>query len=319
MMQKSFPLTIFLLFLLPCFAYGQHEKKTFSFGNISFSLSPKVMEDGSITDISMGIIYNNKFSGDYRYSYTIISKNEEFPDYSDSLNVRNEKIHELFILPIGYRYKSDNALFWIGGGAYYEYNKLNEKGFFDYPELETLNPPRERVNSYTNDFSMHVIGPLLDIKFEYTSAFFDINLLGGIVPVFLLGAREKFGIIPLLGSDKIEHSQTTFGSPYFYLGLDAVICKYVNIGFYYNYSRMKYEAIDYNFDENNKVTWEYPETTTIGHSFNIEASALIPLGGDMRFQVGYGYTFGTLIIDSGEITENKQYLILAAKKIAANK
>jgi hypothetical protein len=152
---------------------------------------------------------------------------------------------------------------------------------------------------------------------KITAVFFHVSLHGGIVPVFFLSAKEKFGIIPLLGYKKVEHSQTTWGSPYFYLGLDAVIYKYINIGFYYNYSRIKYESIDYNYDENYKVTWEYPETAVTGHSFNIEASVLIPLGGDMRFQIGYGYTFDTLIINSWEITDNKQYIILGAKKIAA--
>jgi len=311
------PITVALLFLLiHCFAYGQ-EEKTFDFGNISFSLLPKAMEDGSITDIVMGIMYNDQFSGDFRYSYTTISKNEKFPDLSDSLNARNEKIHSLYILPFGYRHRSYDFSFWAGGGVYYEYNSLSEKGFYDDPDL--LNYGFERVNSYTNDFSMHVAGPLLDLKCGYTSEFFSINILGGIVPVFFLGASEKFGIIPFLGTAKAEHSQTTWGSPYLYMGFDAIIYKYVSLGFHYNFSRIKYEFIDYSFDENLKISWEYPETTVTGHSFRIEASALIPLGEAMSFQLGYGYNFNNLIIDTRHINENQHYLIFGAKKMAVKK
>jgi len=311
-------LTLVIVFLLfPCFAHGQAEGTSFDFGNINFSLSPKIMEDGSITDISLGFMYNERLGGDFRYSNTIISRNEEFSGLHDSLNARDERIYEWYILPIGYRHKSGNAAFWAGGGVYYEYNKLNEKGFFDDPDLEAAG--FERVNSYTNDFSMNVFGPLVDVKVSYAPEFFSITAMGGIVPVFSLSAKEKFGIVPFLGSKKEEHSQNTWGSPYFYLSLDAVIYKYVNLCVNYHYSRIKYETIDYNVDHNNNVTWEYPETTVVGNSFEIEVSALIPLGNDLRFQIGYGYCVNALTIDSRKIDDNKHYLILGTKKFAAKK
>jgi len=314
-MKRIFYKTLILLALLvPALAYGQSEGSAFDFGNISFALTPKVMEDGSITDISLGLVYNEILGGDYRYRSTIVSKNEEFPDLSDSLNARNEKTYEAFILPVGYRRKSDSTLFWAGIGAYYEYNILNEKGFFDDPELETGG--FERVNSYTNDFSMHVIGPLIDLKFDYVHEYFNISLYGGIVPVFFLAADEEFGIIPFLGEAKAKHSQTTWGSPYFYVGLDAVIYKYVNLGVHYTFSKLTYEMVDYNFNDSGKVVWDYPETTVIGHSLQLEASVLVPLGKEMRFQIGYGYNINTIVLDSGDIEDNKHYLILGAKKYA---
>ncbi|MDR0472237.1 MAG: hypothetical protein LBH43_00960 [Treponema sp.] len=51
--------------------------------------------------------------------------------------------------------------------------------------------------------------------------------------------------------------------------------------------------------------------------FIVEASIFIPLGSDICFQIGYGYTFDTLIINSREIRDNKQYLILGVKKFTA--
>ncbi|MCL2185448.1 MAG: hypothetical protein FWB86_06315 [Treponema sp.] len=312
MTQKLFFILIIIL-IIPCLAYSQQEEISFNFGNINFSLTPKVMEDGSITDILFDVIYNNKLSGEYRFRNTMISYNEEFPDYFDSLNAVNEKTYELFILPAGYRFKNRNITFWAGGGIYYEYNKLNEKGFFDYPELEDFD--YARLNSFTNDFSMHVLGPLIDIKFYITINFIDICLQGGIVPFFFLNAQENFNINPLFDS-KIVHSQDTWGSPYFYLSLDTILFKYFNLNFHYNFSRINYDKIDYDYDLNNnyEIIYLFPETTVIGHSFNIEASALLPLGKDILFQIGYGFNFNTLIINNTEIKNNKQYLILGTRK-----
>lgn len=308
---------ILLFLLIPCLVYGQYEDNAFDFGNISFSLLPKVMEDGSVTDISLGIIYNNKFSGNYRYRYTNISINEVLPDFTDSLNARTEKINELFLLPVGYRNKNTKTLFWAGGGLYYEYNKMDEKGFYDDPDLEYYG--FARVNSYINDFAMHIVGPLFDLQFEYSSVFFNISIMGGIVPVFFFNAREVFGVTPLLGSKKAEYAQSSWGSPYLYLGFDTLIFKYLSIGFHYYYSSIKYQLISYNFDNTNSVTWTYPETTVNSHSFMIEASAVIPVGSEMCFQIGYGHDFKTLSVSSREIIENKHYLILGAKKYSIKK
>jgi len=307
--MKKFYLLLFFV-ILPFFVYA--EDTFLDFGRFSFFLSPKILKGGSITDISLGFMYTDKTECQSRFRITNISKNEELIGVTDSLNAVTENNYEVFLLPIEYYFFRETSLrFWSGAGIYYNYGKLNEKGFFNMPELETMTPPRERVNSYTNDFSMHLLGPLLDVGISYRSSRFNISFSGGIVPVFFLHSDQKIGIVPLLYPHYADFSQNTWGSPYFYLNLESTLFKYINIAFLYDFSRLKYRNLD--FDEN--LDWITPERTVVTQSLKAEASVLFPLGGDMHIQIGYGYTFDITRLDSGvTVNGNRKYLILTAKK-----
>jgi hypothetical protein len=299
-----------VLLFMPCLAFPQD--KEINLGKFSFFLSPKILADGSITDVGAGLIYKDSWGGDLRFRYTNIEKNEEIPGTEDSLNAINEKFFEVFLLPAKYRLIDQSDFrFWAGAGLYYEYNKLTEKGFFNMPVLETLNPPLERVNSYKNDFSMHLFGPLLETGIYYFSDKFNISFSGGLVPIFILAAAQKMSIVPLLDPDVADYSQNTWGSPHFFLNLESTIFKYVNIMLLYDAAWLKYQFID--FDENMK--WIHPERAAVTHSFKIETSFLYPFGNDMNFQIGYGYMLDFLSLDSAPaVSENKHYLILSTKK-----
>jgi hypothetical protein len=227
-----------------------------------------------MTDTGLGYAYTETLSGAVRFRYTKTAKNEELIGVADSLNAVNETIYELFLFPIRYDLLGNERFkIWVGAGLYYEYDKLNEKGFFNLPSLETLNPPRERVNSYTNDFTMHLLGPLLEAGISFTSKWYSFDFFGNIVPVFFLSTKQKTGIVPLLDPHFAEHSQKTGGSPSFFLTLDSVLFKYVNVTLLYDYTRLKYQFID--FDEN--LDWITPDRNVVIQSIKIETSALIPL------------------------------------------
>jgi hypothetical protein len=117
-------------------------------------------------------------------------------------------------------------------------------------------------------------------------------------------------MIPLLDPHYADYSQNTWGSPYFYMRLDSVFFKYVNLVFLYDVAQLRYQSID--FDEN--LDWIHPESTVLTQSLKIETSLLLPLGG-MSFQIGYGYTFDSTRFDSAPPVEgNRQYIILTARK-----
>jgi hypothetical protein len=265
--------------------------------------------------------YTQRWSGEIRFRNTLIAKNEELFGVTDSLNAMNENLFEVFFLPAEFSFISTpNSRLWLGAGVYYEYDKLNEKGFFNMPELETLNPPRERVNSYTNDFSLHLIGPLIDLGFRHKVDFFetdwlgtlgiDLTLSGGIVPVFFLASSQNMGMVPLLDPHYAEYDQTTAGSPYWYLSLNTTLFRFINLVLLYDYAKLRYKSIAFDDD----LQWITPESTVVTQSFKIEASLLIPLGA-MQAQIGYGYTFDATRFDDGtSIRGNRQYLILTAKK-----
>jgi len=308
--MRKISLLIFLLF--PSFIFAQEQQKqSLNIGNASVFLDTKIMEDGTIIDVGFGLSYSDIWGGEIRGRGTKSLKNEEIsdPDIADSLIVINETIFEMSLLPIQYRYANKKSLkFWFGAGLYYEYQKSSEKGFIDMPILESVG--QERVNSVKDDFSLHLTGPLLDIMFSYYSEWFNIGFSGGIVPVFFLTAKEKYSMFPLIPKS-VEHSQKTFGSPYFYLGLNSVLFKYVNLSFLYNYAQLKYQIID--FDDN--LSPIHPETTVVTQSLMFQISALLPLGG-FGFQIGYGYMMDFYTHDfNNSVSEDKHYLILSGKKL----
>ncbi|MDR1400437.1 MAG: hypothetical protein LBJ41_10980 [Treponema sp.] len=304
-MKKTYALL--LLCLCPLCAYTQNTQ--LSIGSFSFSLSPKILEDGSITDIGLGLDYADRLKGELRFRNTISSKNEEIADVADSLNAVNEKLFEVFFLPIEYAFvKSPSVRLWTGAGVYYEYDKLIEKGFFNMPELEANG--RERINAYQNDFAMHLIGPLIDAGVDFKTSWLNTSLSAGIVPLFFLSAAQKMSIVPLLDPHHADYTQNTRGSPYFYARMDSIFFKYINLVLLYDTAQLQYKSID--FDDN--LHWITPESTVLTQSLKIEASLLLPLG-NMSFQVGYGYTFDSTRFGSASpIDSNRQYIILTARK-----
>jgi hypothetical protein len=279
-------------------------------GNVGFSFAPKILKEGSITDFAMSLQYTERLSGAVHLRYTALSKNEELLGVADSLNAVNEHIFEVFFLPVRYGWSiTGNYSLSLGGGAYYEYDGLTEKGFFNMPSLENLG--KERVNAYTNEFSMHVFGPLIEGSFEYTAGWFALALSGGMVPVFLLGSSQNVGIVPLLDPSYAAYTQTTAGSPYFYANLDCTLFTFFNMAVLYDFVHLAYKTID--FDE--QLAWYTPEQETRAQSLKLEASALLPLGGGLSFQIGYGYTFDWMQFDAASPSmSNRQYVILTVKK-----
>ena len=254
-------IVLFLALIVPFGAFPQEQG--FSFGNFSFFLTPRILEEGFISDIGLGLSYNERWGGDLRFRYTTISKSEEF---ANVLNAIDERIFEFYFLPAEfYALRTPSAKMRLGLGAYYEYDILHEKGFFNMPVLETLTPPRERVNSYTNNFSMHIFGPLFEAGVSYRISLLDITFSAGIVPVFLLHSSQKMKIVPLLDPNKANYEQDTWGSPYFYIGLDSVILKYVNLALLYDAARLSYKIIDFN----DNLAWINPERTLFTQSFKI--------------------------------------------------
>jgi hypothetical protein len=277
-------------------------------GDVNFFLSPKILEDGSITDIGLGLKYSNRWGGELRFRYTTLSRNEKLQDVSDSLNAVDESIIEIFLLPAKYKlFDVSPFSFYLGTRVYYEFDKLNEKGFFNMSVLENLG--KERVNSYTNDFSMHVVGPLVELGFDYKAAYFSASISGGVVPIFFLNSSQKMSIVPLL-PDYADFSQNTTGSPYFFIDFDSTLFKYINIAFHYNFVHLDYKSID--FDDN--LAWYNPERKVDTQSIKIEGALLIPIGGDISARIGYGYIYDTIKLDSVSQNINNHYVIFTVKK-----
>jgi hypothetical protein len=268
----------------------------------------KIMEDGSIFNIGLGLNYKNNLGGEIRGKFEKTARNEEVEGVDDSLIAVKESIYEIYLLPIQYKSTKKNDFQWrAGAGLYYEYQKSDQKGFIDMPELEDFG--MARINSYTDDFSLHLFGPLAEAGVSYNIEQFKINLSGGVVPVYFLAADEKQKMMPLF--DTVSHSQQTWGSPYFFAGFESYIFKYACLSVNYNFAKLEYEVID--FDED--LTPKFPLRSVISQSLMFEASALIPFKSiGMSLQIGYGHILSFYTLDSdAPVKNNKDYFICSAR------
>ncbi|MDR0411239.1 MAG: hypothetical protein LBH75_04610 [Treponema sp.] len=201
---------------LPLGAQDQH----FNYGNFAFSLSPKVLEDGSITDASLGCQYT--------------------PSSTGSIRLR-----------------------------------------------------------FSNGFS-------------FQSEWITLAVNAGVVPIFYLHARQDMSIAPLMDPHSAKYAQDTFGSPYWYADFTLGLFKYVSLALLYDYSKLDYKVIS--FDD--QLKWLTPEQEVVSQSLKLEASALIPTGGNAYIQIGYGRSFDSLQTNSAPLIESgRDYLILAMKTV----
>ncbi|MDR0784577.1 MAG: hypothetical protein LBE74_01665, partial [Treponema sp.] len=82
------------------------QNQRFDWGNFSFSLSPKVLKDGSITDISLGYQYAaSNATGNLRLRFSNATKNEPLDEMvPDSLNAIEDSTFAVFLTPFEYAF-----------------------------------------------------------------------------------------------------------------------------------------------------------------------------------------------------------------------
>jgi hypothetical protein len=234
----------------------------------------------------------------------------------DSLNAASTNNWQVFLFPFDYYFQAGPFNTWLGAGIYYNYTALAEKGFFNMPTLEILH--HERVNSYTNDFSMKVMGPILDGGIRYPIAdWLNTSLSVTLIPIFWLWTDQHTAIVPLMDPLALDFSQSSTGSPYFFMDFKASLFRYVSLALMYEYSKLKYQVIDFTYDAATEdFAWAIPERTVIARSFKIEVTVLLPIGKEFGIELGYGRASNsTEIVSSSVLQEDKQYVIFSAKKI----
>jgi WD40 repeat protein len=276
--------------------------------NLTLSLDTDVLEDGSKTDFSLSCLYTPSTEGELRFRYTKQSYNDDMYDLEESLRANDELIFETFLLPFRRYFLNNSTLsFNAAAGLYYEYNALEQHGYFNMPELD-----EESLNIYRNDFSMHVLGPLAEAGLRFKTRPVDVSLKVGIVPIFYLRRDQSMQMKPYMGDKYFDHSQDTSGSPYFYGKLNGIFFRFLSLSLLYEYTRMDYDVIS--IDENAK--WTTPKEELVSQSFKVEASVLLSFGGGLYLQVGYGHSFDTIELDSSTpVEDNSHYIIIGTKKL----
>jgi hypothetical protein len=288
------------------------QNQYFDIGRFSFFLTPKVLKDGSIIEFGLGYEYTEHAAGELRLRFSNEIKNEQFDGtIPDSLNTIGRNSFEIFLMPYEYFFiKNPSTKFQTGLGMYYNYETLSEKGYFNMPALEALG--KEKVNSFSNNFSAHILGPNIEAAFVHRMGRLDLSARGGIVPFFYLHTRQKMGIVPLMEPNYADFSKNTRGSPYFYTDIGLVFFKYISLALLYDFSRLNYNVIDFD----NSLNWYNPGRTVITQSLKAEASLLIPLQGSVYTQIGGGFTVDSVQLDSAPpVRKNRQYLIFSAKML----
>jgi hypothetical protein len=308
-MNRKSLLAGILVALIPAGAFSQDQ--SFDFGRFSFFSSPKILKDGSITDVGLGYAYTERLAGELRLSFSGESKNERFDEaVPDSLNAMTKNAFTVYLVPLEFFFiKSQRTRLHAGAGLYYHYETLSENGYFNMPALEQIG--KEKVNSFSNDFSTHTLGPGIEAGFAHSMSWLDLSVRAGVIPAFWLHTNQNMRIVPLMEPDYADYSQDTWGSPYVYGEGSFIFFKFVSLALLYDFSSLNYQAID--FDEN--LQWHNPERTVFSQSLKLEASLLIPLPSSVHAQIGYGHTFDSVQLDSGDpVWSNRQYLIFAVNK-----
>jgi hypothetical protein len=291
---------------VPLFAQNEYG----DFGPFSFFLTPKVLKDGSITELGLGYDYTERSSGELRLRFSNEAKNEQFDEtVPDSLNAVDKSGFALFLIPYHHFFaKSPRIRFQAGPGIYYNYDKLSEKGYFNMPSLAALG--KEKVNSFSNDLSTHMLGPTIETALVCRTGRIEFSLHGGVIPVFYLHTSQDMSIVPLLEPDSASYEQDTWGSPGFFADINFIMFKYVSLALLYDFFRLNYKVVDFN----DNLKWYNPDRAVISQSLKLEVSLLIPLQGSVYTQVGYGYTFDSIQLDSASpVQSNRHYLIFSTR------
>jgi hypothetical protein len=161
---------------------------------------------------------------------------------------------------------------------------------------------------------MHLVGPLAEAGLRFQTEMADIKLNAGIVPVFYLRRDQSMKMKPYMGTEFFDYSQDTGGSPYFYGELGGTFFQLVSLSLLYEFARIDYNIISINADAGNWIT---PKEELLSHSFKVEATVLLPLGGEFSLQVGYGHSFDTIELNSDTpVQDDKHYFIIGTKKIS---
>jgi hypothetical protein len=296
---------------------------SFVLGNISASVYTAILEGGFQPNFSLAYRYAPSTEGELRVRYTEQSYNGSLYDLEESLTANDEKTYEVFLLPFRYIF-SYNSLLSLNAaaGAYYEHNALEQRGYFNHPDLAP-----DSLNMYNNEFSMSVLGPLLEggLRFQtpvkdidlgrlsFQARIADITLDAGIVPLFYLRRDQSTRMAPFMGNAYFNHSQDTSGSPYFYGKLGGAFFRYLNLSVLYQYARLDYDIIAINSDTGE---WGTLQESFVSWSYKLEAFVLLPFGGDFGIRVGYGHSFDTIHLDSSTpVRNNNPYFFIGADKI----
>jgi hypothetical protein len=290
----------------PAFAQSLDKPVELILGRVNLSLDTDILEDGSQIDFSLGYWYTRSTEGEIRLRYVKESYNGDMYDLAESLTANDEHTFEVFLLPFRYHFFNNSTVsFNAAAGLYYDYNALKQHGYFNRRDLGD-----DSLNIYRNDFSMHILGPLAEAGLRFQTQPVDIRLKAGIVPIFYLRREQSLQMKPYM-ADKFDHSQDTSGSPYFYGELNSIFFRFLSLSLLYEFARIDYDVIGI---DGNK--WTTPGEELVSHSLKAEASLLLSLSGGLYFQVGYGHSFDTIILNSSTpVAEHANYFIVGAKKL----
>jgi len=308
------------LLFFPCVASAQEtsgEKSNSSFlENVSFEVMPKILGDGFILDIGLGIQYNDFWGGELRFSHT--KQTKTIKDDLDNLGgmgieamtLDDVSRYEFFLLPALYRWKiNDKFSITGGGGFYYDYGQSFNRGYWISGFDDSY-----WIGSVNVNASTHLIGPLIDVRFLFISKFINSNLKFGIVPIYYgymeLGMRE----FPMVTPPFTKIPQSVFSSPYLYAGMDFVILKYLNVLLYYDYFRQEQRFISSTYDSTGRHKWIYPDIIVVSHHLMFEISALIPMRDNTSIQLGLGLIRDYWITDGNPLEADSNYFIFSVRK-----
>jgi hypothetical protein len=313
-------LLMFFIIFNPASAFSQEEKsdewsligpRGFDFGKLFFSVSPRPLEGGFITDMTVGYRYAENTQGKVRFR----SMSEDNIDTIDvdsiesSQNASRKENFEVLLFPFERLFQTGEAANLKAGiGLYYGNNSTKERGLFDMPDLEATGKPR--VNSLTNDFITHSFGPVIEAGFSRPEGRFGAGASIGVVPVFFYHGKQDIQINNLGLSD--SNTQTQIGYPYVYANISMTALRRLALDFLWDFSYLEHESIYFN---NSPALYNFTQTT-ISNTLRLETSLMFQVRQSVFAKLGIGWMWQGIQYDNNETTWKRQlYFLFDAKTI----
>jgi len=259
-------------------------------GRYYFSFTPKILGDRIQNDYSLGLFYTEarRFGGEIRYRNTNSFGLNEIWDIDDSMLAIRQESFEVHLMPVRYQFlRGDMLSMRAGAGAYYNYSKSDNRGYFLY---HPAGP--DSYNAYHYNFSGHSVGPMLDADINFNWRFLYASFSAGLAPVYYLDQTQEWYLSPLMSPASYSVSSGEMSGPYYYLNLDVAFDFFGIFSLFgtmfFEYNRLCYRSIDTGITSG----WTEIDTKDEFITLALEISILIKMGrSGIMPQIGYGRTF----------------------------
>lgn len=259
--------------------------------SIHFTLSSSPYQGGVQTEGVLGIRLSQAFEAKLQASYQTSSDTRNVLEIADSLDLAQQELTELHIIPLSYSIVPAHSKIqiFLGCGGYVSWQHMLEVGYFNLGTLG-LNSYNQQLaaSMYGPEFQCSLVGPLAGMQWALDLA---------IVPVFWYAMNQQMRLSPLIIGESVQKYAGT-GSPYFKANLSndfsrsQSILRFLMVSASYEFQSFKFIQTVPELDTSTSTYhWTSSSTQVDSSTLTLEGNLSIPLSQQGFLQLGAGYRF----------------------------